>query len=126
MEHAPCAFEIAPASRERLLRRVSLDLTGLPPTTEEIDAFLADRSGNAYERVVDRLLRSPRYGEHWAVDWLDAARYGDTDGYQVFLTSYAPVALYVARRDPTGFEVAVIPGERGQRRSNERKEAGRP
>ncbi|MBI3866549.1 MAG: DUF1553 domain-containing protein [Planctomycetia bacterium] len=76
--------EIVPApeaNRERLLRRVSLDLTGLPPTLEEIDAFLADRAGDAYERVVDRLLRSPRYGEHWAVDWLDAARYGDTDGY---------------------------------------------
>lgn len=66
---------------EQLLRRVTLDLTGLPPNLPEIDAFLADKSGDAYEKVVDRLLRSPRYGEHWAVDWLDAARYGDTNGY---------------------------------------------
>ncbi len=71
-----------PAARETLIRRVSLDLTGLPPTTAEVNAFLADRSENAYERLVDRLLQSPRYGEHMAVPWLDAARYADTDGYQ--------------------------------------------
>ncbi|NRA95519.1 MAG: DUF1549 domain-containing protein [Planctomycetes bacterium] len=65
-----------------LLRRVTLDLTGLPPTLEEIDAFLADTSADAYERVVDRLLRSPRYGERMAWEWLDAARYADTDGFQ--------------------------------------------
>jgi hypothetical protein len=70
------------ARRETLIRRVTLDLTGLPPTLEEIDAFLADRSPNAYERVVDRLLTSPRYGEHMALPWLDATRYADTDGYQ--------------------------------------------
>jgi mono/diheme cytochrome c family protein len=70
------------ADRERLLRRVTLDLTGLPPTVAEIDAFLADRSPNAYEKVVDRLLASPRYGERWAVPWLDAARYADSNGYQ--------------------------------------------
>ena len=70
------------ASRETLLRRVSLDLTGLPPAPAEIDAFLKDKSGSAYERVVDRLLASPRYGERMAARWLDAARYADTNGYQ--------------------------------------------
>ncbi|HZT31063.1 MAG TPA: DUF1553 domain-containing protein [Bryobacteraceae bacterium] len=70
------------ASRETLLRRVSLDLTGLPPTPAEIDAFLRDRSPDAYEKVVDRLLASSRYGERMAVRWLDAARYADSNGYQ--------------------------------------------
>ncbi len=65
-----------------LLRRVTLDLTGLPPTLKELDTFLQDTSDHAYERAVDRLLSSPRYGEHLAVDWLDLARYADTDGYQ--------------------------------------------
>ncbi len=72
----------ARASRERLIRRVSLDLIGLPPTVEEVDAFLADRRPDAYERLVDRLLASPRFGERWARHWLDAARYGDSNGYQ--------------------------------------------
>jgi hypothetical protein len=66
-----------------LIRRVSLDLTGLPPTPKEIDDFAGDRSKNAYEKVVDRLLASPRYGERMAFRWLDAARYADTNGYQV-------------------------------------------
>ncbi len=66
-----------------LLRRVTLDLTGLPPSPAELDAFLQDKSANAYEKVVDRLLASPRYGERMALDWLDAARYADTHGYQV-------------------------------------------
>ncbi|MFZ9091825.1 MAG: DUF1549 domain-containing protein, partial [Planctomycetaceae bacterium] len=70
------------ADRETLIRRVSLDLTGLPPTLSEVDAFLADQQANAWERVVDRLLSSEAYGEHMAVDWLDAARYADTSGYQ--------------------------------------------
>jgi hypothetical protein len=68
------------ASRETLIRRVTLDLTGLPPTLEEIDAFLADDSPLAYEQVVDRLLRSPRYGEQMGRNWLDAARFADTHG----------------------------------------------
>jgi hypothetical protein len=71
-----------PATKEALLRRVTFDLTGLPPTLAEIDAFLADDSPRAYEKVVDRLLASPRYGERWCWDWLDAARYADTSGYQ--------------------------------------------
>jgi hypothetical protein len=70
------------AERTTLIRRVTLDLTGLPPTPAEVDAFLNDKSSNAYEKVVDRLLRSPRYGERMAIRWLDAARYADTNGYQ--------------------------------------------
>jgi len=70
------------ASRRTLIRRLTLDLTGLPPTPAEVERFLADPAANAYEKVVDRLLRSPRYGEKMAVHWLDAARYADTSGYQ--------------------------------------------
>jgi Protein of unknown function (DUF1553)/Protein of unknown function (DUF1549)/Concanavalin A-like lectin/glucanases superfamily/Planctomycete cytochrome C len=87
------SFVVARLEREKLapspeapkatwLRRVTLDLTGLPPTLSEIDAFEKDSSPNAHERVVDRLLASPRYGERMAADWLDAARYADTHGYQ--------------------------------------------
>jgi len=70
------------ADRATLIRRVTLDLTGLPPTPAEVDAFLKDSSPQAYEKVVDRLLASARYGERMAVRWLDAARYADTNGYQ--------------------------------------------
>ncbi len=70
------------AERTKLIRRVSLDLTGLPPTPEDVDAFLADRTPNAYDRLVDRLLDSPEYGERMAMEWLDGARYADTNGYQ--------------------------------------------
>jgi hypothetical protein len=69
------------AQKATLLRRVSLDLIGVPPTPEEMDRFLTDPSGDAYERAVDRLLASPGFGERMAVDWLDAARYADTNGY---------------------------------------------
>jgi hypothetical protein len=68
------------ASRETLIRRVTLDLTGLPPTPAEVDAFLADQRADAYEQLVDRLLQAPTYGEHMARYWLDVARYGDTHG----------------------------------------------
>lgn len=71
------------ADHATLLRRVSFDLTGLPPTLQELDSFLNDKSPNAYEKVVDRLLASPRYGERMAFRWLDAARYADTNGYQI-------------------------------------------
>ncbi|MDE2731187.1 MAG: DUF1553 domain-containing protein [Bacteroidota bacterium] len=71
-----------PADRPTILRRVTLDLTGLPPTLDEIDRFLADTTALAYERTVDRLLDSPAFGEHMASDWLDIARYADTHGYQ--------------------------------------------
>lgn len=69
------------ADRATLIRRVTLDLTGLPPSLNEIDAYLTDDSPQAYERVVDRLLESSRYGEHMARYWLDAARYADTNGF---------------------------------------------
>ena len=71
------------ASKEILLRRVTLDLIGLPPTLEEIDAFIADTSPEAYEKVVDRLLASPHYGERMAIGWLDLARYADSNGFQI-------------------------------------------
>ena len=65
-----------------LLRRVTYDLIGLPPTPEEQAAFLADTSADAYAKVVDRLLASPRYGERWAEHWLDVVRYAETDGFK--------------------------------------------
>jgi hypothetical protein len=71
------------ADRATLIRRVSLDLTGLPPTPKEIDDFLNDSEPNAYEKAVDRLLASPRYGERLTFQWLDASRYADTNGYQI-------------------------------------------
>ncbi len=70
------------ADKDALIRRVSLDLTGLPPTPREIDDFLADHRPDAYERLVDRLFVSPHYGEKWARHWLDLARYADSDGYE--------------------------------------------
>ena len=80
------------ADKVTLARRVTFDLTGLPPTPAEIDAFLRDDSADAYERLVERLLRSPRYGEHMARFWLDAARYGDTHG--LHLDNYREMWLY--------------------------------
>ncbi|MBW3539621.1 MAG: DUF1553 domain-containing protein [Planctomycetes bacterium] len=70
-----------PSDRRTLIRRLTFDLHGLPPTPEEIDAFVADTSPDAYERLVDRLLASPRYGERWGRHWLDVAHYADTHGY---------------------------------------------
>jgi hypothetical protein len=75
---SPAAF----AAKERLIRRVTLDLRGTPPRLDEVDAFLQDNSPLAYEKLVDRLLASPYYGERWAIPWLDAARYTDSNGYQ--------------------------------------------
>ncbi len=69
------------ADRRTLIRRLSFDLLGLPPTPAEIDAFVRDKSPDAYERLVDKLLDSPRYGERWARHWLDVVHYGDTHGY---------------------------------------------
>ncbi|HYE99806.1 MAG TPA: DUF1549 domain-containing protein, partial [Planctomycetota bacterium] len=69
------------ADRRTLIRRVTFDLTGLPPTPEEVDAFVSDKDPQAYEKLVDRLLASPAYGERWARHWLDVARYSDTKGY---------------------------------------------
>ena len=73
----------AEADRATLLRRVSLDLVGLPPSPHEVDAFLGDRTENAYERAVDRLMASPHFGERWARPWLDQARYADSNGFNI-------------------------------------------
>ena len=70
------------ADKSTLLRRLHLDLVGLPPSTEEVDAFLADKSPNAYEQAVERVLASPHYGERWGRLWLDGARYADSDGFE--------------------------------------------
>ena len=70
------------ADRRTLIRRLSFDLTGVPPTPEEVEAFLQDRAPNAYERLVDRLLESRHYGEHWARHWLDVVRYSDSNGFK--------------------------------------------
>src|SRR5262249_10208631 len=71
-----------PLDRVRLIRRVTFDLIGLPPTPAEIEAYVRDRSPDAYEKVVDRLLASPHYGERWALKWLDVVRYADTNGFE--------------------------------------------
>src|SRR5215813_2200884 len=71
------------ADKRTLIRRVTFDLTGLPPTPEEVNAFLADRSPDAYNKVVKRLLASPRYGERWAQHWLDVVRFGETNGFEL-------------------------------------------
>ena len=77
------AWKPAPmADRHDLIRRVTFDLTGLPPSPEEVEAFVADTSADAYEKVVDRLLASPRYGERWAQHWLDVIRFAETEGYE--------------------------------------------
>ncbi len=73
---------LPPADRTTLIRRVTFDLTGLPPTPGEVDAFLHDESPDAYERVLDRLLASPAYGERWAQHWLDLVRFAETDGFE--------------------------------------------
>ena len=73
---------VADADKRTLIRRVTYDLTGLPPTPEEVDAFITDSSATAYEKVVDRLLASPRYGERWARHWLDLARYAESEGFK--------------------------------------------
>ncbi|MFO1533960.1 MAG: DUF1549 domain-containing protein, partial [Thermoplasmatota archaeon] len=72
----------APASRAQLLRRVTFDLIGLPPTPAEIDAFVRDPAPDAWDKVIDRLLASPAYGERWGRHWLDLARYADSNGYE--------------------------------------------
>jgi hypothetical protein len=73
----------AEADRRTVLRRLSFDLTGLPPTLEEVEAFVKDKSPDAYEKQVDRLLASPHYGERMSMDWLDVARYADSHGYHI-------------------------------------------
>lgn len=100
-----------------LLRRVTQDLTGLPPTIEEVENFLADDSPDAYEQVVARLLNSPRYGEHMALAWLDAAHYADTSGYQAdwerFMWPWRDwvVQAYNANRPFDQFTVEQLAGD---------------
>ncbi len=87
------------ADRRTLIRRVTYDLTGLPPTPEDVDAFVADHDPNAYERLVDRLLASPRYGEQWGRHWLDVARFGESKGFEQnhILNNLWPYRDYVIR-----------------------------
>ena len=73
---------LPPADRATLIRRVTFDLTGLPPAPSEIDAFVSDPSPDAYERLIDRLLASTAYGERWGQHWLDLARFAETDGFE--------------------------------------------
>ena len=77
LQHAP------EADRRTLIRRLYFDLTGLPPSAAEVEAFVADASPDAYEKLVDRLLADPHFGERMALVWLDAARYADTNGYSI-------------------------------------------
>ena len=88
-----------PADRRTLVRRVTFDLTGLPPSPEEVADFLADRSTGACERVVDRLLDSPRYGEHWAQHWLDVVRYAPDALLMGAVCGHAEGAAYQALSD---------------------------
>jgi hypothetical protein len=91
------------ADRTTLLRRLSLDLIGLPPTAEEVDALLADKSPDSWDKQVNRLLRSPHYGERWGRHWLDAARYSDSDGYEKdkprFVWAYRDWVINALNRD---------------------------
>ena len=82
-----------PADKLTLLRRATFDLTGLPPTPSEIDDFLSDRSPDAFAKVVDRLLASPRYGERWGRHWLDVARYADSTGADEDIAIHTPGAI---------------------------------
>jgi hypothetical protein len=87
------------ANRRALIRRVTYNLTGLPPSLEEVEAFLADETNDAYERVVDRLLASPRYGERWGRHWLDVVRFGESNGFErnVLINNAWPFRDYVIR-----------------------------
>jgi hypothetical protein len=88
-----------PADRRVLIRRLSYDLTGLPSTAEEVEAFVADPNPRAYDQLVDRLLESPRYGERWGRHWLDVVRFGESNGFErSFLIENAwPFRDYVIR-----------------------------
>ena len=107
----------AEADRYALARRVSIDLTGLPPTLEEIDAFVADTDPAAYENMVDRLLAKPAYGEHWAQQWLDMARYADSAGYAddpprtIWLYRDYVIRSYNANKPLDQFTIEQIAGD---------------
>ena len=85
------------ADKRTLIRRATFDLIGLPPTPEEVEAFVADASPDAFEQVVDRLLASPHYGERWGRHWLDVARYADTKGYVLFQDAQLPLVVHLSR-----------------------------
>ncbi len=115
-------LKLSPAANKiTLLRRLSLDLIGLPPTPAEVDAFLADNSAMAYEKQVERLLASPHYGERWARHWLDAARYADSDGYekdkQRFVWFYRDWVVNAFNRD-LGYNDFLIDQLAGDQRPN--------
>lgn len=101
-----------PADRRTLIRRVTYDLTGLPPTPADIDAFENDRSPDAYAKIVDRLLASPRYGEHWGRHWLDVVRFGESNGYErnVLIPTLWPFRDYVIRafNDDRPFDQVIV------------------
>ena len=101
-----------PADRRTLIRRVTYDLTGLPPTPEEIDAFVGDQSADAYEKLVDRLLASPRYGEQFGRHWLDVVRFGESTGFEVnhVIENAWPYRDYVIRsfNDDKPFDRFVV------------------
>ncbi len=78
------------ADRRTLITRISIDLTGLPPTPEEVDAFLADSSSDAWQKLINRLLDSPHYGERWARHWMDVARYADSAALRITMTGAMP------------------------------------
>ncbi len=84
---------VGPAPRVALIRRLTYNLTGLPPSPEEVDAFTTDRAPLAYERLVDRLLASPHYGEAWGRHWLDLVGYAETNGYDATRPSHMPGAI---------------------------------
>ena len=99
----------APADRATLIRRVTFDLLGLPPTPAEIDAFLNDESPDAYEKVVDRLLASPHYGERWARHWLDVARFAESQGFEYDTHPRPRLALPRLRRPQPSTTTNRIP-----------------
>ena len=108
-----------PADKRSLLRRATYDLTGLPPSPEELAAFVADDSPDAYERLIDRLLASPHYGEHWGRHWLDVVRFGESNGYErnVVIDNLWPFRDYVIRafNDDKPFDRLVLEHLAGDR-----------
>ncbi len=112
---------VAPADRRTLLRRVTFDLIGLPPTPGELSAFLADDSDAAWERVVDRLLESPQYGERWGRHWMDVWRYSDWDGYKQRTARESAAHLAVARLDRRIVEPPTIGYDQMVRRDARRR-----
>src|SRR5205823_8187805 len=101
------------ASRPRLLRRVTFDLIGLPPAPQELDAFLADASPDAFAKVVDQLLASPRFGERWGRHWLDVARYAESSGKTNF--TYPQAWRYRDWRSPRSTPTSLTTGSSASR-----------